>query len=48
MIDGAQKQDKAYDVVRQRSAATKNGGVFNDLSKSAPAPATPPAAAPAH
>jgi tetratricopeptide (TPR) repeat protein len=43
-IDTSQKQDKAYEVVRQRIAATKNGGVFTDLSKSAPAAGTPPAA----
>lgn len=43
-IDTSQKQDKAYEVVRQRIAATKNGGVFTDLSKQPPAAATPPAA----
>ena len=48
VITAAQTQDKAYDVVRQRIAATKNGGVFSDQSKQPPAPATPPAAAPAH
>jgi hypothetical protein len=31
------KQDKAYDVVRERINATKNGGVFTDTSKSPPA-----------
>jgi tetratricopeptide (TPR) repeat protein len=36
-IDTMTKQDKAYDVVRQRIADTKDGGVFTDLSKSAPA-----------
>jgi tetratricopeptide (TPR) repeat protein len=43
MIDAMQKQDTAYAVVRQRIADTKNGGVFTDLSKPAPAPSTPPA-----
>jgi tetratricopeptide (TPR) repeat protein len=33
VIDTMLKQDKAYDVVRERSAATKNGGVFTDLAK---------------
>jgi tetratricopeptide (TPR) repeat protein len=47
MIDAAQKQDKAYDVVRQRIAATKNGGVFTDLSKQPPPPATPAPTPPA-
>jgi tetratricopeptide (TPR) repeat protein len=37
VIDNMTKQDKAYDVVRQRIADTKNGGVFTDLSKSPPA-----------
>jgi tetratricopeptide (TPR) repeat protein len=41
-IDTMQKQDTAYAVVRQRIADTKNGGVFTDLSKQAPAPSTPP------
>jgi len=40
VIDTMLKQDKAYDVVRERIAATKNGGVFTDLSKSAAAPAS--------
>jgi tetratricopeptide (TPR) repeat protein len=35
-IDTMTKQDKAYDVVRQRIAETKDGGVFTDLSKPAP------------
>lgn len=39
VIDTMLKQDKAYDVVRERINATKNGGVFTDLSKSAPASA---------
>jgi hypothetical protein len=30
------KQDKAYEVVRQRIAATADGGVFSDPSKSPP------------
>jgi tetratricopeptide (TPR) repeat protein len=42
MIDAMQKQDKAYIVVRQRIADTKNGNVFTDLSKPAPAPSTQP------
>jgi hypothetical protein len=37
VIDNMTKQDKAYDVVRQRIADTKNGGVFTDMSKSPPA-----------
>jgi tetratricopeptide (TPR) repeat protein len=37
VIDTMLKQDKSYDVVRARIAETKNGGVFNDLSKSPPA-----------
>jgi tetratricopeptide (TPR) repeat protein len=37
VIDTMLKQDKAYDVVRERINATKNGGVFTDMSKSAPA-----------
>jgi tetratricopeptide (TPR) repeat protein len=36
VIDAMLKQDKAYEVVRQRIADTKNGGVFTDLSKSPP------------
>ncbi len=42
VIDAMVKQDKAYEVVRQRIADTKAGNVFTDLNKSAPA-ATPPA-----
>ena len=34
VIDTRGKQDKAYDIVRQRIAETKNGNVFTDLSKS--------------
>jgi tetratricopeptide (TPR) repeat protein len=41
-IDTMLKQDKAYVVVRQRIADTKNGNVFTDLSKSPPAPAASP------
>jgi tetratricopeptide (TPR) repeat protein len=37
MIDAMMKQDKAYVVVRQRIADTKNGNVFTDLSKQPPA-----------
>jgi tetratricopeptide (TPR) repeat protein len=37
VIDTMSKQDKAYDIVRQRIEATKAGGVFTDLSKSPPA-----------
>jgi tetratricopeptide (TPR) repeat protein len=36
VIDAMLKQDKAYEVVRQRIADSKNGNVFTDLSKSAP------------
>jgi tetratricopeptide (TPR) repeat protein len=36
VIDAMLKQDKAYEVVRQRIADTKNGGVFTDVSKSPP------------
>ncbi len=36
VIDTMLKQDKAYDLVRQRIADTKDGGVFTDLSKSPP------------
>jgi tetratricopeptide (TPR) repeat protein len=32
VIDAMTKQDKAYDVVRQRIAETKDGGVFTDLN----------------
>jgi hypothetical protein len=35
------KQDKAYQVVRQRIADTKAGNVFTDLSKQPPAAAAP-------
>jgi tetratricopeptide (TPR) repeat protein len=35
-IDTMTKQDKAYDVVRQRIADSKSGNVFTDLSKTAP------------
>jgi tetratricopeptide (TPR) repeat protein len=41
MIDAMTKQDKAYVVVRQRIADTKNGNVFTDMSKQPPAPAAP-------
>jgi tetratricopeptide (TPR) repeat protein len=37
VIDTMQRQDKAYDVVRERINSTKNGGVFTDMSKSPPA-----------
>ncbi len=37
VIDTMLKQDKAYDVVRERINSTKNGGVFTDLSKAPPA-----------
>jgi tetratricopeptide (TPR) repeat protein len=37
VIDAMLKQDKAYEVVRQRIADTKSGTVFTDLSKSPPA-----------
>jgi len=36
VLDTMLKQDKAYEVVRQRIAQTKGGGVFTDLSKSPP------------
>ena len=36
VLDVAIKQDKAYDVVRQRIAASQDGGVFSDPSKSPP------------
>jgi tetratricopeptide (TPR) repeat protein len=32
VIDAMMKQDKAYDIVRQRIAETKDGGVFTDLN----------------
>jgi tetratricopeptide (TPR) repeat protein len=35
-IDTMTKQDKAYDVVRQRISDTKAGNVFTDLSKTPP------------
>jgi tetratricopeptide (TPR) repeat protein len=37
ILDTVIKQDKAYEVVRQRIAATQDGGVFSDPSKSPPA-----------
>jgi tetratricopeptide (TPR) repeat protein len=36
VIDTMLKQDKSYEVVRQRIAATADGGVFSDPSKSPP------------
>jgi tetratricopeptide (TPR) repeat protein len=36
VIDSMKKQDKAYEVVRQRIEETKAGNVFTDLSKSPP------------
>jgi tetratricopeptide (TPR) repeat protein len=36
VIDTMTKQDKAYDVVRERIRATADGGVFTDMSKSPP------------
>jgi tetratricopeptide (TPR) repeat protein len=33
VIDTMLKQDKAYDIVRQRIADTKDGGVFSEVSK---------------
>jgi len=36
VIDAMKKQDKAYDIVRQRIEQTKGGNVFTDLSKSPP------------
>jgi tetratricopeptide (TPR) repeat protein len=36
VLDGVIKQDKAYEVVRQRIAATADGGVFSDPSKPPP------------
>ncbi len=38
VIDTMMRQDKAYDVVRDRINASKNGGVFTDMAKSPPAP----------
>jgi len=37
VLDTVIKQDKAYEIVRQRIAATQDGGVFSDPSKSPPA-----------
>ncbi|HTB77379.1 MAG TPA: tetratricopeptide repeat protein [Polyangiaceae bacterium] len=37
ILDTVIKQDKAYEIVRQRIAATADGGVFSDPSKSPPA-----------
>jgi tetratricopeptide (TPR) repeat protein len=37
VLDAVIKQDKAYEVVRQRIAASQDGGVFSDPSKSPPA-----------
>jgi tetratricopeptide (TPR) repeat protein len=37
VIDSMKKQDKAYEIVRQRIEETKAGSVFTDLSKSPPA-----------
>jgi TolA-binding protein len=37
ILDTAIKQDKAHHVVRQRIAASQDGGVFSDPSKSPPA-----------
>jgi len=37
VIDSMKRQDKAYDIVRQRIEETKGGNVFTDLSKSPPA-----------
>jgi tetratricopeptide (TPR) repeat protein len=36
VIDSMKKQDKAYEIVRQRIEETKAGNVFTDLSKSPP------------
>ncbi len=36
-IDAMLKQDRLYEVVRRRIADTKDGGVYNDPSKSPPA-----------
>lgn len=38
VIDAMTKQDKAYQVVRQRIADSAKGNVFTDLSKQPPAP----------
>jgi tetratricopeptide (TPR) repeat protein len=37
ILDTVIKQDKAYEIVRQRIAASQDGGVFSDPSKSPPA-----------
>jgi tetratricopeptide (TPR) repeat protein len=37
ILDTVIKQDKAYEIVRQRIAAAADGGVFSDPSKSPPA-----------
>jgi len=37
VIDSMKKQDKAYEIVRQRIEETKDGKTFTDLSKSPPA-----------
>jgi tetratricopeptide (TPR) repeat protein len=37
VIDSMKRQDKAYEIVRQRIEETKGGNVFTDLSKSPPA-----------
>ena len=37
ILDTVIKQDKAYEVVRQRIAASQDGGVFSDPTKSPPA-----------
>jgi tetratricopeptide (TPR) repeat protein len=37
VLDAVIKQDKAYEIVRQRIAASQDGGVFSDPSKSPPA-----------
>ena len=36
VLDTVIKQDKTYDIVRQRIAASQDGGVFSDPSKSPP------------
>jgi tetratricopeptide (TPR) repeat protein len=36
VLDGVLKQDKQYEVVRQRIAASADGGVFSDPAKSPP------------
>lgn len=47
VIDAVIKQDQSYEVVRQRIAASQDGGVFSDSTKSPPATAAPAAPAPA-